>query len=61
MRKLMYEVVTKDGRTFSTASYRIATENGNKIVRDYLVPVKELYPKAATAGAKPSKSKTSTP
>lgn len=39
MRKLMYEVKKADGTVFTTSSYSEATAEGNKIKRDFLVPM----------------------
>ena len=38
MRTLTYKVRNCDGEIFTTASYSIATNEGNTIVRTYLVP-----------------------
>lgn len=38
MRRLVYDVITNDGRIFTTFSYAVATAPNNKIERTYLIP-----------------------
>lgn len=39
MRTINYKVRTADGSIFSTTSYSVATEGGNRIVETYLTEV----------------------
>ena len=39
MRAINYKVRTADGSIFSTTSYSVATESGNRIVKTYLTKV----------------------
>lgn len=42
MRTLNYTVRLKTGKTIETASYSVATKDGNKILKSYLIPKEDL-------------------
>jgi len=47
MRKVSYTVRKEDGALFTTTSYRVATEGGNRIVKTILTPIHENELKTA--------------